>query len=97
MPKRIKDKNKSIFVKFEEGVTGKEVHALFNELGVTGTRVSIFVNRWAIEVPFWKEDFYMSKFADNDLVETVHENFDKKRKNPRREENEEGDIDEQNG
>lgn len=95
MPKRIvKDKNKSIFVKFEEGATSKEIYSLFNSLGVSGVKVSIFINRWAVEVPFWKEDFYVDKFRQSDLVETVHENFDKRRRTTIVREDQEGDIDE---
>lgn len=78
MPKRIKDKNKSIFVKFYSNVIDEEIDSLFNSLKVTGTRVSSLINRWAIEVPFWKEEFFVKKFQENEMVEIVHENFDRK-------------------
>ena len=78
MPKRIKDKNKSIFVKFYSSVNEEEIHSFLNSLKVTGTRVSSLINRWAIEVPFWKEDFFVKKFQENESVELVHESFDRK-------------------
>lgn len=79
MTNRIKDKNKSIFVKFHDDVSDKEVCKLMSSIGVNGTRVSTLLKRWAIEVPFWKEDFYCEKFLNNALVETIHESFDRKR------------------
>lgn len=79
MPKRIKERNKSIFVKFYDDVTDQQACKLMASFGVTGTRVSTLLKRWAIEVPFWKEEFYCDKFLGSDLVETIHENFDRKR------------------
>lgn len=81
MPRRIKEKNKSIFVKFHEETTDKKIESMLAELGVSGTRVSNLINRWAIEIPFWKEDFYVSKLEESELVDVVHDSFDRKRKN----------------
>jgi hypothetical protein len=80
MPKKIKDKNKSIFVKFYEDIDDKEINSLLVSMGVFGTRVSNLINRWAIEVPFWREESFMTKFSENELVEKVHEGFERKRK-----------------
>jgi hypothetical protein len=79
MPKRMKDKNRSVFVKFHEDVSSKEIHSMLAMLGVSGTKVSSIINRWAVEVPFWKEEQFVAKFYDDDKVELVHESFDKRR------------------
>ena len=51
------------------------------KLGISGVRVSNLVNRWAVEVPFWKEEIFTEKLQNSDLVERINEGFDKKRKN----------------
>jgi hypothetical protein len=79
MPKRTKDKNRSVFVKFYEDVSSKDVHSMLAMLGVSGTKVSSIINRWAVEVPFWKEEQFVAKFYDDAKVELVHETFDRKR------------------
>lgn len=79
MPRRIKDKNKSIFVKFLDDVSTKEIYSLFDSLSVKGLKVSTLINRWAVEVPFWKEEFYTDKFVESEIVERVHENPNKRR------------------
>jgi len=80
MPKRMKDNNRSVFVKFYDDVSSKEIHSMLAMLGVWGTKVSTIVNRWAVEVPFWKEEQFVAKFYDDeDKVELVHESFDKRR------------------
>jgi hypothetical protein len=91
MPKRIKDKNKSLFVKFHEEFAEKDVHSLLYKMGVSGVRVSSLINRWAVEVPFWKEDFYADKLIDSGMTEAIHESFDRKRKNLAPEEREDSD------
>ena len=88
MPNRIKDKNKSLFVKFHEDVSEKDVHSLLYKMGVSGVRVSSLINRWAVEVPFWKEEFYVDKFLDSDMTEVVYESFDRKRRSAASEETE---------
>jgi len=93
MPKRFNDKQRSIFVKFNHEVTDKQIMSELKTMGITGSRVSALVNRWVIEVPFWKEEEYSEKLAGCDLVETVHENFDLRRK-PYREESQEDQEDE---
>ena len=87
MPRRFKDRNKSMFVKFHEGVSDEEVGDFLSSLGVSGVRVSNLLSRWAVEVPFWKEGFFMEKFYENEIVDRVHESFDRKRTNYHGEEN----------
>lgn len=80
MPKRFNDRMRSIFVKFERGVTDKEINSELRSMGVSGSRVSTLINRWVVEVPFWKEQEYMERLAENELVETVHESGDSRRR-----------------
>lgn len=87
MPKRFNDKQRSIFVKFNHEATDKQILSELKSMGISGSRVSNLVNRWVLEVPFWKEEEYSEKLAGNDLVEVVHENFDM-RKRPQRAEEE---------
>jgi hypothetical protein len=93
MPKRIKDKNKSVLVKFHEDVADKEISSMLALLGISGTKVSSIVNRWAVEVPFWKEGHFVAKFNGDERVEKVHESFDRKKTSSIREE---ADSDEEN-
>lgn len=91
MPRRFKDRNKSIFVKFYDDVSDEEVGEMLSSVGVSGVRVSNLINRWAVEVPFWKEGFFVERFdAETELVEKVHESFDRKRTNYGSEEDNDG-------
>ena len=77
MPKRFKDNKRTIFVKFNEDVTDKEARRAMSSMDVGGTKVSTLINRWAVEVPFWKEALFVERFYQNELVERVH-GFDMK-------------------
>jgi hypothetical protein len=81
MPRRFKDRNKSIFVKFYDDIMDEEVGELLSSFGVSGTRVSNLINRWAVEIPFWKEGVFVENFSESELVEKVHDSFDRKRTN----------------
>jgi hypothetical protein len=80
MPKIAKDKNKSIFVKFKEYATDKEINKFLYSLGIHGVRVSTLVNRWVVEIPFWREGHFTEKMLDSSLVDIIHENFDRNKK-----------------
>ena len=77
MPTRSKDKNNTLMVKFYEDVADKEAHAMLAWLGLSGTRVSTLIKRWAVEVPYWREEEYLDKFYESEIVEVVHSHFDK--------------------
>lgn len=77
MPKRMKDKYNTILVRFYEDVADKEAHSTLAWLGVSGTRVSTLLKRWAVEVPWWKEAEFVQKLYENELVECVHGSFNK--------------------
>jgi hypothetical protein len=78
MPKRFNDKMRSVLVsvlvKFEHYVTYKEVMSELKSMGVSGFKVSTLINRWVVEVPFWKEKEFIDQLAENELVELVYEN-----------------------
>lgn len=77
MPKRIRDKHNTILVKFYENITDREVRSALAMIGVSGTRVSTLIRRWAVEVPYWVEKEYVEKFYESDIVQAVHNSFDK--------------------
>lgn len=77
MPKRIRDKHNTILVKFYENVTDREARSELATMGVSGTRVSTLIRRWAVEVPYWVEKEYIEKFYESDIVQAVHNSFDK--------------------
>lgn len=79
MPKRIKDKNTGIVVKFYQNVIDQEILDLFNSLEISGSRASNLVNRWAVEVPFWKEESFAKKLSNNEMVEKVYTSSFKKK------------------
>lgn len=81
MPKRVSDKNRSIFVRFREDATEKDIRSELVRLGMSGSRVSSLINRWVLEVPFWKEEEYSDMLANSEFVEVLHENFDRRRRN----------------
>jgi hypothetical protein len=77
MPKRTRDKYNTLLVKFYENATDKEVRSVLAHMGLNGTRVSTLVRRWAVEVPYWLEGDYIVKFYNNDMVEAIHNSFNK--------------------
>ena len=79
MPTKTKDKNNTILVKFYDDVSDVEARAMLATMGISGTRVSTLIKRWAVEVPYWREEEYLYKLYDSDLVLAVHESFDKEK------------------
>lgn len=77
MPTRFKDKNNTLLVKFYEDVGDKEVRAMLATMGVSGSRVSTLIRRWAVDVPYWREEEFIYKFYDSETVQAVHGSFDK--------------------
>lgn len=71
MPKRIKDKTNTVIVKFYDDVADKEVHSLLAWLGANGSKVSTLINRWAVDVLYWKEAEITEKLRESDLVEAI--------------------------
>lgn len=65
------NKNTSIIVKFFTS-TDEEIDSALSDLNLSGVRVSNLINRWAIEVPFWKEKYYTEELKKLELVDTVH-------------------------
>ena len=80
MPKRFNDRLRSVFVKLYDDVPDEEVDKDLRSMGVSGSRVSTLVNRWVLDVPFWREEEYVDKLWDNGLVEMVYENADTRRR-----------------
>ena len=79
MPNNTKDKNNTILVKFYEDVGDMEARSMLATMGARGTRVSTLIKRWAVEVAYWREEEYLYKFYDSDIVQAVHDSFDKEK------------------
>ena len=77
MPTRSKDKNNTLMVRFYDDVADKEVHSMLAWLGISGTRVSTLIKRWAVEVPYWREEEFLDKLYESELVDVVSNHFDK--------------------
>jgi len=71
MPKRIRDKTNTVIVKFYEDVSNKDIHSLLTWLGANGSKVSTLVNRWAVDVFYWKESETTEKLRKSELVEAI--------------------------
>ena len=65
------NKNTSIIVKFID-CTDDEIDESLKSINLSGVRVSNLINRWAIEVPFWKEQYYTEQLKKLDLIDAVH-------------------------
>lgn len=79
MPTRTSDKNNTLLVKFYDEADDKTVKGILATMGISGTRVSTLIRRWAVEVPYWREEEFLYKFYDNELVQAIHESFDKEK------------------
>lgn len=71
-------KTSTIIVTFYE-YSEKEINKFFKENEISGTRVSTIVNRWAVEVPYWKEQEFIDKFYENEIIKSVHPYVEYKR------------------
>ena len=85
------NKNTNILVKFYPA-TDKEINRLLKSLSIMGTKVSNLIPRWAIDVPFWKENYYVEKLMSSELVEKVYRNPNSKKFNREVENSPNGEI-----
>lgn len=65
------NKQSNIVVNFYPS-TDQEALNLLSSLNISGVRVSNLFRRWAIDVPFWKESYFVEKLAESELVEKVY-------------------------
>lgn len=72
-------KTASLIVTFYEA-SEKEINKFLKENDVFGVSVSSMFNRWSIEVPFWREQDFINKFSEHELVKSVHPYIDYSRK-----------------
>lgn len=66
--------NSTIFVVFEP-VPDKDVKIFLSDHALFGTRVSSLINRYAVEVPFGKEDHFKTLLSESSIVKSVSEPF----------------------
>lgn len=79
MPNRISDKSNTLLVKFYDEADDKTVRGMLATMGISGTRVSTLIRRWAVEVPYWREEEFLYKFYENEFVQAIHDSFDKEK------------------
>lgn len=71
--KNVLNKNSNIVVNFY-CYSDKKISKFLKDLNLSGVRVSNIINRWAIDVPFWKEDYYAEKLLESTMVEKIYRN-----------------------
>lgn len=69
--KNVLNKNSNIIVNFH-CYPDKKINKFLKDLNLSGVRVSTIINRWAVDVPFWKEDYYAEKFLESEMVERIY-------------------------
>lgn len=67
------NKNTNIVVNFHSN-SDKEINKFLKSLNLTGVRVSNLFSRWAIDVPFWKENHFAQKLSESEIVEKIYRN-----------------------
>lgn len=65
----------TIIVNFHANISEGIVEEYLDEQGLFGIQVSQLCNRYAIEVPPGKEQEYVDKFRQCELVRKVHDDF----------------------
>lgn len=48
-----------------------QIISFFNDFNLEYFKVSNLIQRWAVEVPFWKEEEYVDKFYSYLMVDSV--------------------------
>jgi hypothetical protein len=67
------NKNTNIVVNFNSN-SDKEINKFLKSLNLSAVRVSNLFSRWAIDVPFWKEDYFAQKLSESEIVEKIYRN-----------------------
>lgn len=67
----MENKNKFLNVVINFDCSEKKINKLLKSLSLSGVRVSGIINRWAVDVPFWKKDYYLEKLIESDLIEKI--------------------------
>lgn len=81
----------TIIVTFHRGVGEADINSYLQEEHLEGTLVSQFRNRYAIEVPAGREDEYVERFSNEELIESVNPHYLRGMKErPRRKKDEDG-------
>jgi hypothetical protein len=67
------NKNVCVLLKFIE-CSDKDVQNSLGKINLEGTRVSNLINRWVVDVPFWKESYYRDQLSKIDIIEKIYPN-----------------------
>lgn len=61
----------TLFVTFHQWASDESIESLFEELDVLGFRVGTVVNRFAVEVPYGKEEEFSNSINEKDIVNRI--------------------------
>jgi len=65
----------TIFVKFKSTISESVVRECLQDLGIWGVKVSTMGMRYAVEVPIGKEQSFIDKLSQEDVVDHVNPTF----------------------
>ena len=64
------NKHNTLLLKFNTD-SDSEVESWLGNFNLEFFKVSSLIQRWAVEVPFWKEEEYIQKFFKCSMVESI--------------------------
>jgi len=71
------NKNVCILLKFME-CSDEDIKNSLKEMNLEGARVSNLINRWVVDVPFWKEKYYREQLSKINLIDKIYPNINAK-------------------
>lgn len=57
----------------------KDVQNSLSKINLEGIRVSNLINRWVVDVPFWKENYYRDQLSKINIIEKIYPNINQNR------------------
>jgi len=64
------NRHNTLLIKFNI-TSDNYISSWFNGFNLEHFKCSSLIQRWAVEVPFWKEEEYIDKFFDSSIVESI--------------------------
>lgn len=64
------NKYNTLLIKFNIDSDG-QIISWFRNFNLEHFKVSNLIQRWVVEVPFWKEEEYIQEFFDSTIVESI--------------------------
>ena len=64
------NRHNTLLIKFNVN-SDKYISSWFKNFNLEHFKVSSLIQRWAVEVPFWKEEEYIDEFFNSYIVESI--------------------------